>query len=137
MHKCCKEIFKLFANNTSKEIRICLVFLNYTSGCLKFSKNFSIFEVEHTSGCLKFSKNFSIFEVEHKSFPMINHFSYFDIKHGIWGGGQWSNWALPPPKRIQFSSTPVRIWLKSTQTLKIFQLFLSSLESADFSILVQ
>ena len=105
---------KLFANNPSKEICTFLVFLNYTSGYLKFCKKFCIFEMAWSRAFQKciifhflekkifaniftikldFAKKSSIFanlkiflqilKVKHKSFPMMYHFSYLDIKHGI------------------------------------------------------
>ena len=103
-----KNFCKLFANNTSKEMCTFLVFLNYTSGYLKFCKNFAFLKC-HGQGLIKnvyfidiyffatfllydrilqkiinFCK-FAIFllilKVEHKSFPLIYHLPYLDIKH--------------------------------------------------------
>ena len=49
-----------------------------------------------------------ILKVEHKSFLMMYHLSYLDIKHGIQRGGV----NLTPPSVSWFSSTPAGIGLK-------------------------
>ena len=103
---------KLFANNPSKEICIFLVFLNYSSGCLKFCKYFCIFEIawlrdfqkcifyhfldifNKTGFCQKkrfskFANFFQILKVQQKSFP-LHDVSFVIFGHQTWdkeGGG--------------------------------------------------
>ena len=48
-----------------------------------------------------------ILKVEHKSFLMMYHLSYFDIKHGIYRGVKLT----PSPSKSWFSSTPAGIGL--------------------------
>ena len=101
-----------------------LVFLNYTSGYLKFCKTFCLIEMAWSRAfqtCIiyHFLDNFflqtfllynwilqknsifansqfflQILKVEHKSFPMMYYLSYLDIKHGIKRGGGSNS---PPP----------------------------------------
>ena len=109
-----RNLCKLFANNPSKEICTFLVFLNYTSGYLKFCKTFCLIEMAWSRAfqtCIiyHFLDNFflqtfllfnwilqkkiqflqirnfflQILKVEHKSFLMMYHLSYLDIKHWI------------------------------------------------------
>ena len=55
----------------------------------------------------KFAIFLQILKVEDKSFPMMYHLSYLDIKHGIQRRGQID----PPPRVSWFSSTPAGIGL--------------------------
>ena len=106
-----KKNCKFFAKKPSKEISTFLVFLNNISGYLKFCKHFCrskmswsrafqkcifyhfwTFFCKHFYFIIGFCKKkfffckfafFHILKVEHKSFPMMYHLTYLDIKHGI------------------------------------------------------
>jgi len=63
-------------------------------------------------------------KVKHKSFPMMYHLLYLDIKHVILGGG--SNWPLPH-STTWFSSTPAGIGLKRIWWLNRFYILPSAI----------
>ena len=111
----------LFAYNPSKEICTFLVFLYYKLGYLIICKFLCIFGMARWRAfqrcifypfldifCKHFIKwifqkisNFAnlhflqILKVEHKSFPMMYHLAYLDIKHGNSRGGKVK--FCPPP----------------------------------------
>ena len=61
----------------------------------------------------KFANFLQILKVEHKSFPMMYHLSYLDIKHKI-----------DPPSISWFSSTPAEIGLKKALHLNCGMIYL-------------
>ena len=65
----------------------------------------------------KFANFLQILKVEHKSFPMMYHLSYLDIKHGIKrGGGQ-----IDPPQHILVFKYPSRDRVNFKQIIQILQ----------------
>ena len=115
------QLFQIICIQPFKRSLHFFSFLNYTSGYLKFWKFVCIFEMawsrsfknvytiicwtffcKHFYFKTGFKKElifadllfFQISRVEHKSFPMMYHLSYLDIKHGR-GGGQFPGFQVP------------------------------------------
>ena len=147
MHKFCKNHFRnyLHTNRQKKfahflfvlvtqKFKLLQTFLHIRNDMVKgFSKmcTLSFFDILILQTFLlynwickkdcKFANFLQILIVKHKSFPMIYHLSYLNIKHGIYSGG--SIWT-PPPSVSWFWSTPAGIGFRLD--LLIMKIFLAS-----------